>query len=307
MTSTYVGIRLGQAVIVIILVSIVSFGLSHLGGDPARLLAGPNASRSDVHRLANELGLDRPVPVQYAEFAKNALRGDLGTSLTYQQPVASLIGERVGATLELAFAAMLFAIAIGVPAGVAAAARPGGLIDASVRFISLIGQSLPVFWIGLLLILVFAVNLRWLPASGRSGVTSVILPAVALGAYSLAQIASLTRATMLDVLQQDYIRTAIVNGLPRRRILCIHAFRNVLLPVLTVVGLQLGAVLGGAIIVETVFAWPGIGNLSIQAVYAHDYPLVQGTVLFVAIAFVLINLITDFLYVLADPRVRYRD
>jgi len=307
MTSTYVGIRLGQAVIVIILVSIVSFGLSHLGGDPARLLAGPNASRSDVHRLANELGLNRPVPVQYAEFAKNALRGDLGTSLTYQQPVASLIGERVGATLELAFAAMLFAIAIGVPAGVAAAARPAGLIDASVRFISLIGQSLPVFWIGLLLILVFAVNLRWLPASGRSGVTSVILPAVALGAYSLAQIASLTRATMLDVLQQEYIRTAIVNGLPRWRILCIHAFRNVLLPVLTVVGLQLGAVLGGAIIVETVFAWPGIGNLSIQAVYAHDYPLVQGTVLFVAIAFVLINLITDFLYVLADPRVRYRD
>jgi peptide/nickel transport system permease protein len=247
------------------------------------------------------------VPVQYEKFVGNAVRGDLGTSLTYQQPVAPLILERVGATLELGFAAMLFAVVVGVPAGVVAAARRGGIVDAFVRCVSLVGQSMPVFWIALLLILVFAVNLRWLPASGRSGFTSVILPAIALGAYPMAEFASVTRATMLDVLRQDYIRTAVVKGLPQRRVLVVHALRNVLLPVITVIGLELGTVFGGAIIVESVFGWPGIGNLSIKAVYAHDYPLVQGAVLFVATAFVLINLGTDLLYAVADPRVRYRD
>lgn len=298
--------RLLQAAVVIILVSIVTFALSHLGGDPAQLMAGPNATAEQVHRLAVALGLNRSIVRQYLSFAGNALHGNLGESLTYRQPVASLVLDRVGATLELGLAAMVFAIGVGMPLGVIAAWKRGSIVDACVRLFSVVGQSIPVFWLGLLLILVFAVNLKLLPASGRSGPSSVILPAIALGLYPLAQIASVTRATMIDVLNQAYIRTAVVKGLTPARVLGVHAMRNVLVPVVTVIGLQLGAVFGGAIIVETVFAWPGVGNLSVQAVYAHDYPLIQGVVLFVSVVFVLVNLATDILYTWLDPRIHYR-
>jgi peptide/nickel transport system permease protein len=305
-TRSHLVQRLLQACLVIILVSMVTFALSHLGGDPAQLMAGPNASAQQVHRLSVALGLDRSIPRQYLSFAGNALQGDLGTSLTYRLSVASLVTDRLGATVELGLAAMGFATGLGIPLGIIAAWRRGGILDAGARFLSVLGQSVPVFWLGLLLILVFAVNWKVLPASGRTGPSSVILPAIALGLYPLAQIASVTRATMIDVLRQDYMRTAVVKGLSSTRVLLVHALRNVLVPVVTVIGLQLGAVFGGAIIVETVFAWPGVGSLSVQAVYAHDYPLVQGVVLFVSVVFVLVNLATDMFYTLLDPRIHYR-
>jgi peptide/nickel transport system permease protein len=305
LSRSYLARRLAQAGLVILLVSMVTFALSHLGGDPAQLMAGPNATAAQVHRLAIALGLNRSIVSQYLSFVGNALHGDLGTSLTYRSPVASLVVDRLGATLELGAAAMAFAAGIGIPIGVLAAWKRGGLVDAGIRFFSVLGQSVPVFWLGLLLIVVFAVNLKVLPASGRSGPSSVMLPAIALGLYPMAQISSVTRGTMIDVLHQDYIRTAVVKGLGPVRLLLVHALRNVLVPVVTVIGLQLGAVFGGAIIVEAVFAWPGVGNLSVQAVNAHDYPLVQGVVLFISVVFVLVNLATDILYTVLDPRINY--
>jgi peptide/nickel transport system permease protein len=301
-----VGVRLGQAVLVLWLVSVAAFFMVRVSGDPARLIAPVDATEQQLDDLRHVLGLDRPLPVQYLTFLTGALTGDLGTSLAYRQPVTALVFERLPATAELAAAAVGFALIVGVSAGIVAAVAANTRLDRSLRVLSLVGQAMPIFWIGPLLILVFAVGLRWLPASGPGGVEHLVLPAVALGVYPLAQFLRITRAEMLETLQADFVRTAIAKGLKRRDIVIRHAFRNALLPLITVSGLQLGTLLGGAIITETIFAWPGVGQLGYQAVANRDYPVVQGIVLISAAILVLVNFCVDVAYTVADPRTRAR-
>lgn len=297
-------VRAAQAVVVLLVVSAVAFGLAHLSGDPARLMAPAGASDEDIAQLQRALGLDRPLWEQYADFVLGAARGDLGQSLSFRQPVWDLIASRVPATAELGVAAMGIATVLGLPLGVVAAARHGGLIDAVLRTGALLGQSVPLFWLGLVMIMTFALNLGWFPSSGRGDLSYLVLPAVTLSIYPLSQILRLTRAEVLETLHADFIRTARSKGVSEFAVLGRHALRNAVLPVITVIGLQLGAVLGGAILTETIFAWPGLGRLAVQAVAARDYPLLQGIVVVLSASFIFINALVDILYAVADPRVR---
>jgi peptide/nickel transport system permease protein/oligopeptide transport system permease protein len=287
-------------------VSLGSFGLLQLvPGDPALILAGQEATEDVLAQIRHEYGLDRPLPVQYLVYLRNAVRGNLGISIQSRQPVATLIAQRFPFTLRLAFLAILFSAALGVVAGVIAATRRNSAVDLAALFGSLVGISLPIFWLGLLMILVFSVRLRWFPAGGSGTLAHLVLPAIVLGAASSAVIARMTRASMLEVLRQDYVRTARAKGVRDGRIIYRHALKNAMIPILTVFGLEFGYNLGGAVLTETVFSLPGLGRLIVEGIFARDYPVVQGAMLVVATTFVVVNLLTDIAYAFFDPRIRY--
>jgi ABC-type dipeptide/oligopeptide/nickel transport system permease component len=269
-------------------------------------MLGDAAPQADVDALRRQLGLDRPLVVQYGSFLAGIVRGDLGTSLRTGLPVTAQIAERLPATFELAFAAMLVAIGVALPLGIAAAAWRGTAIDHTAMTVAMAGMSIPNFWLGPLLAIVFAVELGWLPVSGRGGLEHIVLPAVSLGLALAAILARMTRASLLEELREPYVRAAQARGVSRVRAIVVHAFRNSLIPVVTIMGLQFGAVLTGAVITETIFSWPGIGRLLIQSIGFRDYPLVQGCILLIAVTYVAVNLATDLAYGLLDPRIRYQ-
>ncbi len=275
-------------------------------GDPARLVAGEDADLRTVELIRRDLGLDRPAYEQLARYVVNAARLDLGRSIHSRTPVAAELAVRLPATVQLAAAALAIAVVAGTLLGLYAAVRQGSLWDLGSSLLATILVSAPSFWIGLLLILLFAVVLGWLPASGRDEATAIVLPALTLAGYPLALIARIVRSECLEVLGQEYIRTARAKGLPNRVVLFRHALRNALLPVITVVGLQFGAALGGAVVVESVFGWPGVGRYVVDAIFRRDFPVVQGTLLVVGLGFLGINLLVDLLYAYVDPRIRYR-
>jgi len=298
--------RIVGVMVTVLFVAITIFLMVRvLPGDPARVIAGVLASEQDVERIRAQLGLDQPLPVQAGIFLRDLVQGDLGVSARTSSPVVEEIGARLPATLALAAAGMLMAIAIGVPLGAWAAARAGSLGDVLVSTLVLFGISLPVYWLGLMLIILFSIRLRWLPAAGAEGPLSLILPAVTLAAFSVAFIARITRSSMLEVLRQDYVRTAHAKGVRRTTVEWRHALRNALPPVVTVIGLQFGELLGGAILTETVFGWPGLGRLLVDSIFARDYPMVQGLVIVFAAMFAIVNLLVDLTYERIDPRVRY--
>lgn len=297
--------RLLLTVFVLLGVATLVFSLIHLvPGDPAQAMLGEGASPEDIAQLRARLGLDRPLLEQYWTYLKGLPRGDLGTSLRTQQPVADQIAERLPATAELAGAAMLVAILLAVPLGVIAAVWRGTWIDQSAMAVALAGISVPGFWLGPLLALVFAVELGWLPVSGRGTLAHLVLPAVTLGAALAAILARMTRASVLEELREQYVVAARARGASRVRAVVVHALGNSLIPVVTILGLQLGAVLTGSIITETIFSWPGVGRLLIQSINFRDYPMVQGCILLIAITYVAMNLLTDVLYGWLDPRIR---
>ena len=298
--------RLLLSIVVLVGVTIVVSGMLHISGDPvAVILESGYASNEEREALRHELGLDRPLILQYIDFVRGALQGDLGRSLRFRQPALELVIERLPATAHLALAAMLVSVLVAIPVGVLSATRPNSIFDQVGRLLTLAGQSIPLFWLGIMFVLVFSVNLRWLPVAGRLEPTSIILPALTLGMYPMARIARVLRASMLQVLVMDYCRTARAKGLSERRVVIRHALRNAALPVVTVMGLQFGYLLGGAVVTETIFAWPGLGWLSVQAISARDFPLLQAIVTVMAMVFILINLLTDVLYAYLNPKIRY--
>lgn len=297
--------RLLMAVWVLFGVSSLVFFLIHwVPGDPVEVMLGETVSGADREALRHSLGLDLPLFEQWWRFLDGAIHLDLGESLFYRQPVASLVAERVAATAELAMAAFLVAVLIALPLGLIAAARQGSNWDVAAMGFSLLGVSIPNFWLGPLLVLVFSLGLGWFPVSGRDGVESVVLPAITLGTGLAAVLSRMLRSSLLEVLGDDYIRTARAKGLSDRQVILRHGLRNAWLPVLTLLGLQLGALLGGAVVTETVFNWPGVGLLLIESIQRRDYPVVQGCVLLISSSYVLLNLITDLLYARIDPRIR---
>jgi peptide/nickel transport system permease protein/oligopeptide transport system permease protein len=302
----YVAKRLLLAVPVIFGVAFVVFAMVRVvPGDPAQIIAGETATREFVEAIRRDLGLDRPIPQQFAAFLASAARGDFGRSIRSRAPVSEELAARIPNTVQLTLAGLFVAVVVGVSAGVVSAVRPYSWLDAAVMFVALAGLSMPVFWSGLMLILIFAVRLSWLPAVGTGSLVHLILPAITLGGATAAIIARMTRSSMLEVLRSDYIRTARAKGAPERTVVNRHAFRNALIPVITVVGLQMGTLLSGAVLTESVFAWPGIGRLMVEGILTRDYPVVQAAVLLVALAFVVVNLLVDLLYALVDPRIHY--
>ncbi len=286
-------------------VSFVVFFLLFLKGDPASALLAQDATKEQVDQLRRDLGFNDPIPVQYGRFVSKAITGDLGTSLFEGRPTTEVVLERLPATLQLAVAAFLVSLLIAFPIGILSAARRNSFIDYFGRILALIGQSVPVFWLGILMILVFAVNLNWLPTSGYGEWKHLVMPAIALGLFTTARTTRLVRSTMLEVLSQEYIRTARAKGLTQLTLLRRHALKNALIPIVTVLGLDFATLLGGAVITETIFAWPGIGQLAIQSISRKDYPVVQGVVLIIAFGYVMINLLVDLLYAYLNPRIRY--
>jgi len=285
--------------------TVVFLMLRMLPGDPARVIAGLMATEADVEKIRVQLGLDQPVLVQYVTFFGRLLHLDLGISARSSQPVLQEVLARLPYTVELATIAIIVATIVGVLTGVIAATHHNSKIDYLVSAFSLFGVSMPVYWLGLMLIVVFAINLHLLPAAGADEPTSVILPAITLASYVVGLIARMTRSSMLEVLRQDYVQTARSKGLHERVVLYVHALRNALLPVITVVGLQFGTLLGGAVLTETVFGWPGIGQLLVDSIFARDYPVVQGITLTFSSLFILVNLSVDILYAYVDPRIHY--
>jgi peptide/nickel transport system permease protein len=333
----YIAKRLLSLVPVLLGITLLVFTFLHLiPGDPAIAMVGERATPEQLAALREHLGLNQPLPVQYLTFLKNLLQLNLGNSIISGIPIADEIRTRYPATFELAVAAMLIALLLGIPAGVLAAVHKNRWLDNLVMTGSLLGVSLPVYWLGLLLIYLFAVNLHWLPPSGRISVEAgfnfqpitgfylldallqlnisalvdivshLVLPALTLSTIPLAILARITRSAMLETLSQDYIRTARAKGVPEFWVVCQHALKNALLPVTTITGLQFGTLLGGAILTETIFSWPGIGSWIYSGILGRDYPVVQGGVIFIAIAFVLINLLVDLSYMFLDPRVQYK-
>ena len=288
-------------------VTLVFFFLHMIPGDPVELMLGETAQQADKDQLREDLGLNLPVHIQYRQFITGVFQGHLGESYFYRRPVTQVIAERVPATVELALAAFLVAGLIAIPLGVIAALREGTTVDNASVLFSLLGVSIPNFWLGPLLIILFSIQLGWFPVSGRGGVGSLVLPAITLGTALAAILSRMTRASLLERLGEDYLTVARAKGLPEWKVILKHALRNALIPVITVMGLQFGALLSGAIITENVFSWPGIGTLLINAIEARDYPLVQGCVLFITLSYVLVNLLTDLLYGWANPRIRLRD
>lgn len=290
-------------------ISLLAYGLASLApGDPARIMlqrqTGEPPSEAAVQELRRQLGLDDPFPLRYVRWVVRAAQGDLGTSYRTGEPVLRALAERLPATLQVATAALLVGLLIALPLGVAAAVRRDGLLDHGSRLVALLGASVPSFWLGYLLIILFAATLRLLPVAGYGEPRHLVLPAATLGLGAAATLTRLTRASLLEVLQEDYLRIARAKGLPEAAVLARHALRNALIPIATVTGLRFGHLLAGAVIVETVFAWPGIGKHVVDAIYDRDYPTIQGFVLFTGSVFVLLNLVVDVLYVWLDPRVR---
>jgi peptide/nickel transport system permease protein len=326
--------RIAATIPVVILISLLVFLLIHAApGDPADLLLSDEASAADIAEARHRWGLDQPIYVQYIRFLANIVAGDLGTSFKYADPVISLIGERLPATIELAIASMLIALLAGIPLGVWAGAKPNSWADNLGSTFGFFGISMPSFWLGIMLVLIVSGYFNWLPSSGRStygiaqgadsdfyilksllsgnmkstwdGIKYIIMPAIALGTGMMGLVMRVTRSSVLEIMNEDYVRTARAKGLGENTVLWRHVLRNALVPVITVVGLELGTLLSGSIIVETVFAWPGSGSLLISAIQSRDYPLITGTVLTYTIAFVVINFVIDILYALIDPRIRF--
>jgi peptide/nickel transport system permease protein len=297
--------RVLLAIPVLLGVATLVFSLIHLvPGDPAQAMLGDGASPNDIAELRTNLGLDQPLLAQYVTFMRHAVTGDLGRSFRTGQPVTTMIAERVPATAELAIAAMLVAIVIAIPLGVIAAVWRGTAIDYSAMTFALAGVSIPNFWLGPLLAIVFAVELGWLPVSGRGTLAHLVLPAISLGLALAAILARMTRASLLDELGELYVRAARARGVSNAASITSHALRNSMIPLLTIIALQFGAVLTGAVITETIFAWPGIGRLLIQSIGFRDYPMVQGCILLIAVTYVAVNLLTDLMYGVLDPRIR---
>lgn len=297
--------RLVQTILVLFGVSAITFGMMFISGDPTALIMGENWTAEEIAQLRHQLGFDRPWYVQYLDFVGSALRGDFGNSLRQHRPVFELIVERLPATIQLAVAAMLISVTLAIPIGIISATRRNSIYDVIGMLGALLGQSIPNFWLGIMLILIFGVYLRWFPISGRGGLAHLILPAVTLSTYFLARNTRLVRSSMLEVLGQDYITTARAKGLAEWIVLYKHALKNALIPLVTVVGLDAASLLGGAVITEAIFAWPGVGRLTIQAIYAKDLPLVQACVAMLATSFVFFNLVVDIAYSFLDPRIRY--
>ncbi len=299
--------RLVSALVVVLGVCTLVFLLIHLvPGDPVEAMLGENAQVADREALRQALGLDRPLGEQYLDYLQRLARLDLGLSFQERRPVAAILGERLPATLELTLAALALALTLALPLGVLAARHRGSPLDTGAMGLSLVGVSIPNFWLGPLLILVFSLWLGWTPVSGREGPASLILPALTLGTGMAAILARMVRGSILEVLGEDYVRTARAKGLSERRVLWGHALRNAWLPILTLIGLQLGGLLGGAVITETVFAWPGVGSLLVEAIQSRDYPVVQACVLLVSLSYVLVNTLTDLVYGWVDPRIHWR-
>lgn len=284
--------------------TLVFFLIHLIPGDPVDLMLGENARPADRTLLRGQLGLDRPVTQQYFAFLGATLRGDLGQSIHYRRPVASMIAERVPATAELMLGAMAIALALALPLGIVGAVFQGRWPDRVAGVFAVLGVATPNFWLGPLLILLFAIRLDWLPVNERGGLANLVLPAITLGTALAALLSRMTRASLLEVMGQDYVRFARAKGLSGARVILVHALRNALIPVITVAGLQVGVLLSGAIITESIFDWPGLGTLLLEGIYQRDYPLVQGCVLFIATIYVAVNLLTDALYGWADPRIR---
>ena len=300
----YLGRRLGQMIQTLLGVTLVVFLLVRVSGDPTQLLLPETATPEDRALFRRQHGLDQPIAVQYVRYLGNLVRGDLGRSLVDQQPALDVVWERLPATVELALAAMLIAVLVGIPVGVLSAVKRGSVLDRLAMLGALTGQSMATFWVGILLILIFAVQLRWLPVSGRDGVRHLVLPALTLSLYMMPLLARMTRSSMLEVWRQDFVRTARAKGLRELTVILRHSLRAALIPVVTVLGLQFGGALAGAIVTESVFAWPGVGSFVLDAIYKRDYPVVQAVVLVVATVYMLTNLLVDVLYVVLDPRIR---
>ncbi|MCD5407776.1 ABC transporter permease [Candidatus Bipolaricaulota bacterium] len=298
--------RLLLALPVLTGVALLVFGMVRmLPGDPAEMMAGVHATEEMVEKIRRDLGLDQPLHIQFARFMGGLFQGDLGTSIRTGKPVWDEVWERFPHTMELTAASMLIATVFGMLAGIISAARPYSLFDYTSMFLALVGISAPVFWLGLMLMLLFAVKLNWLPAAGSGTLAHLVLPAFTLAAASMALIARITRSSMLEVMRQEYVITARAKGLPEKTVVLRHALRNALIPVVTIIGLRFGTLLSGAVLTETVFAWPGVGRLMVDSISARDYPVVQGVVLLLAVTFVFINLAVDLLYGVLNPRIRY--
>jgi ABC-type dipeptide/oligopeptide/nickel transport system permease component len=297
--------RLAHLVWVLLAVSVLVFLLIHLSGDPVRLLTPLDARPEDVERVRRLYGLDQPLPVQYLRFLRDAARGDMGESFRFSRPALELVLDRLPNTALLAATTIALTVGVGIPVGLWVGARAGSLADWAVSLVTFVGISLPSFWLGVLLILLFADRLRWLPASGFESPAYLVLPSLTLAVYTTGLITRLVRADVLEVLRQDFIRTARAKGLGERVVLSRHALRNALISTVTVLGLQLGNLLGGSVVVETVFAWPGVGWLMLQGIQTRDLPVVRAVVLIVGALFVLVNLAVDLLYLSLDPRIRY--
>src|SRR5712692_10917328 len=300
----FLGARLARALVALWLVSTVVFVVMRLSGDPVPLLLPPDAPRSEVFRVRAELGLDRPLPVQYAVFLGSVARGDFGRSIHFREPAMRVVFGYLPATLELGLTAFILAVLVAVPVGLVSAIRRNTFVDQVAMGVALVGQSAPTFFLGILFILVLSLQAGFFPTSGRGEWRHLVLPALTLGAFAMASIARLTRSAVLEVLRADFVRTARAKGVSETLVIVKHTLRNAALPIITITGLQFGTLLGGAVVTETVFAWPGIGRLAIQSIYNRDYPVVQCTVFLSAVLFIVINFCIDLVYGLLDPRVR---
>lgn len=299
--------RLFQSVLLMIGVLILVFFIVRLTGDPARLMMPRDASPADLEAFREVMGFNEPLYRQFFNYMRGAAVGDFGRSLHYRAPAMRLVVERIPATLELAVAAMAFALLFAIPLGIIGGSRPGSIWDTLCRGVGLVGQTIPNFWLALMLIVYFSVELRWFPTFGRDGLRSLVLPAIALGFFPLGKFTRLIRSATLEVRSEDYIRTAYSKGLLERKILARHIFRNVAITLVSIIGVQFGYMLGGSIYIESIFAWPGIGRMINEAVQARDFPLVQAIAVFSAGFVVVLNLLTDIAYALIDPRIRYED
>lgn len=305
--KTYVLKRLLQGVVAIVGALLIVFVAQRLSGDPVALMLPMDAGEEEFAAMREALGLDRPMPMQFLIFMANALQGDFGQSYQWQSAAMPLLLDRLPATLELALAGLVFALLLAVPLGVVSAMHRGGVIDRAAKLFAMLGQAVPGFWIGLLLILFFAVKLQWLPAFGRGGLGNLVLPAIALGWYPVAAMTRTLRSAMLDILDSDYVRMERAIGLPERWIVWRYALRNAMVPLATMIGVYFANMLGGAFVIEVVFAWPGVGRAVVDAVFARDFPVVQAGVVLAAVVFVVVNLVVDLSYGLIDPRIRHAE
>jgi peptide/nickel transport system permease protein len=301
----YIVKRLLLGLLTLIGVSMIIFIAVRLSGDPVLLLVSPDATQEEIQKMKTELGLDKPVPVQYVIFMKNSLKGDFGRSTRYRRPALELVMNRLPATIQLALLAFIISITLGITIGVISVTKPGSWFDFLGKTFAMLGQAMPEFWIGIMAILIFSVQLGWLPTSGRGGLVHLVLPSLTLGWYSAASIMRLTRSSMLQVMGSEYIKTARLKGNPERVVVWRHALRNALIPIVAMGGMQLGRLLGGAVIVETIFGWPGLGQLILEAINTRDYSVVQTGVFITSTFFILLNLTVDLMYGIIDPRIRY--
>ena len=305
MSARFVLERLAQALLTIVLLSLIVFGLARLTGDPVSLMAPMEASPEDIANIKAALGLDRPLPVQYWHFLTNALQGDFGRSIKWDQPAAQMLVERFPATIVLSITAMAFGLVLALTVGIWSAVRRDSWFDQVGKVVALVGQSMPTFWFGILLILFFALYVPIFPTSGYGFGAHLVLPSITLGTFVAASIMRVTRSAMIDALEMDHIRTARSKGVPEWRVVLVHALKNAAIPILTITALQAATILRGAVVTETVFAWPGIGKIAIDAVYARDFPLVQAAVMLMGVVFLAVNLLVDLIYVALDPRITY--